>query len=50
MTKEEAAKKLVELFGKYRKCCDDPNGVYAEAIALIYKQEVNKCDEATGTR
>ena len=46
MTNEEAAKLLVELYGRYRKSCDDPDGKYAEAIsmgaaALIYSKEVN---------
>ena len=46
MTNEEAAKLLVELYGKYRKGYDDPDSKYADAIsrgaaALIYSKEVN---------
>lgn len=45
MTNEEAAKLLVELYGRYRKSCDDTDGKFAEAIAmgaaaLVYTKEV----------
>lgn len=45
MSNEEAAKLLVELYGRYRKSCEDNDGKYAEAIAmgaaaLIYSKEV----------
>lgn len=44
MTNEEAARLLVELYGRYRKSCED-DGKYAEAIAmgaaaLLYTKEV----------
>ena len=45
MTNEEAAKKIVEMYGILLKGHSDPNGSYAEAVAmgaaaLLYSKEV----------
>lgn len=46
MSNEDAAKLLVELYGRYRKCCED-DGKFAEAVArgaaaLVYTKEVKQ--------
>lgn len=50
MTNEEAAKRVVELYGLWRSLRNDPDCRFAEAVsmaaaALIYGKEVNPNDE-----